>query len=220
MISAESGASLFDRPRWWFRRVRSYPVRVRGVLVVALLAGVLLRLWVLRSPLGVADLDEATVGLQARDFLEGHLEAFFPAQSYGGTAETALVAGSFGAFGSGWFALKVVPVALHLSGCLVLWRVARQVATTRAGQLVAPIVLWIGSAHGVWQSTKERGFYGAALLLAAVVLLLVVRLDGRPCRRDSVLLGLVLGLGIWTTPLLVAAMGPPVIWLLLRRRAL
>ena len=60
--------------------------------VIALVAGVAMRWWVLASALGGADLDEATVGVQARMFADGHLSVFFLHQPYGGTLETALVA--------------------------------------------------------------------------------------------------------------------------------
>jgi hypothetical protein len=190
------------------------------VVVVALVGGLALRCWVIASPLGAVDLDEATVGLQARSFRDGSTQAFFPNQGYGGTAETWIVALAFALFGDGVVTLKVVPTALHLAAAVVVWRVACRTTSSTIGQLSPPILMWVGSPYAVWWSTKERGFYGVAIVLAAVVLLLVVRLHRRDRRADAALLGLCLGVALWTTPLLAAAVAPPVVWLAVRRPGL
>ena len=202
------------------RATARYPPAALATVGVALLAGVALRVWVLASPLGAADLDEATVGLQAQAFLDGRFEAFFRGQDYGGTAETGLVALVFAVLGPGRVALKLVPATLHLVACTVVWRVACRLSCTVLGQLAPPVLLWLGPAYGVWHSTKERGFIGVGIILSALVLLLVLRLDRSPATGDVALLGLVLGLSAWTTPLLAATVLPPVGWLAVRRPAL
>ncbi len=206
--------------RIWFGRGGAYGVGVRVVVCAALVAGVVLRIWVLRSPLGDVDLDEAASGLQARAFLDGRPAVFFPGQAYGGTAETGLIAIAFTIIGDGVIALKLVPLLLQLVAVVVVWRTACRLRDDVLGQLVPPILLWVGSPFGVWWSTKARGFYGVAVVVAAVVLLLVVRLQQEGRRTDVALLGLVLGVGFWTTPLVAAAAGPPVLWLAVRRPGL
>jgi hypothetical protein len=196
------------------------PPAVLGVVAATFIAGVVLRVWVLGSPLGDVDIDEATMDLQARAFLDGHPAVFFPTQGYGGTAETALVAAAFAVFGEGWLALKMVALGLHLAATVVTWRAACRLSSSTVGRLVPPMLLWVGSPFGIWESTKARGFYGVAIVLAAVVLLLVVRLHERPSRIDMAGLGLCLGLAVWTTPLLAAAVVPPVGWLAARRPGL
>lgn len=198
-------------------RLPDYPSWTWAVVGVALVAGVCLRWWLLASSLGAADLDEATVGIQARGFLEGELAPFFATQAYGGTAETGLVAVSLLLFGNGLFALKIVPILLHLIACVLVWRTACRFSESRIAQLIPPIALWMGSAYAVWQSTKERGFYGAAIVLACIVLLLVVRLHERDRALDVGVLGFAAGLSLWTTPILVASVVPPIAWLLVRR---
>ena len=189
-----------------------------AVAVAIVLVGFGLRWWVLRSTLGGVDVDEATVGLQAQHILEGHPATFFPTQQYGGTLETSTVALAFGFFGVGAGTLKVVPVVFHLVACIVVWRTARRLRVGPVAALVAPTVLWLGPAAGIWESTKERGFYGAAIVLAALVLHLVVREHQRHARSNLAALGLCVGLAVWTTPLLAAAVVPPVAWLIVGRR--
>ena len=96
------------------------------VVALAVLAGVALRVWVLRSSLGGIDQDEAAVGLQAQDFLGGDLDAYFPPQAYGGTGETVLIAAVFALVGPSVLALKLVPILLHAAACIVVWRTARR----------------------------------------------------------------------------------------------
>ena len=199
-----------------------------AVLGLAFVVGVIQRWNLLAGPLGYVDLDEATAGIAARGFF-GSPSVFFPGQPYGGTPETALVAVIHELFGSGTLQLKVVPIVCHLVACLLVWGAARRVVPTRAGQLAAPVLLWLGPAAGVWQSTKERGFYGAALVAAALIVWLVARLDhhlarsGRPdprhealARRELYSLGLAMGVGWWVSPLLVLVALPALAWLLFR----
>ncbi|MCU1357364.1 MAG: hypothetical protein JWM89_2782 [Acidimicrobiales bacterium] len=186
-----------------------------GILV--LVTGVLLRRWVLRGPLGAPDLDESTVGLQALRFGRGHLATFFPHQAYGGTVETFLVSIVQRVAGADVIALKIVPMVCSLVAALLTWRAAVHLGLGRAGQWCAGLVVWCGPAYAVAFSTKERGFYGVALVLSAAYVLLVIRLDQRVGSADLVLLGACLGLGWWQTPLTMLVAVPAVGWLVARR---
>jgi MFS family permease len=199
-----------------------------AALGVALVVGVVQRWNVLTGPLGYIDLDEATAGIAARSFF-AEPSVFFPGQPYGGTPESVLVALVHQGFGSGTLQLKVVPIVLHLVACCLVWGAARRVVPSRAGQLAAPVLLWLGPAAGVWQSTKERGFYGAAIVAAALIVWLVARLDHHVTRsggvtddraaltrRELVGLGLAMGVGWWISPLLLLVALPAVGWLLFR----
>ena len=211
------------------RRLGPPPTLVESAaLGGALVIGVVQRWNLLTGPLGYIDLDEATAGIAARNFF-AEPSVFFPGQPYGGTPEALLSAVVHQGFGSGTLQLKVVPIVLHLVACCLVWGAARRVVPSRAGQLAAPVLLWLGPAAGVWQSTKERGFYGAALVAAAVIVWLVARLDHHVTRsegvsddraaltrRELVALGVALGVGWWISPLLLLVGLPAVAWLLFR----
>lgn len=190
-----------------------------SALLLALVVGVVLRRDLLRGPLGYIDLDEATAGIAARGFFSDP-SVFFPSQPYGGTPETFLVGLVHAAFGSGQVQLKIVPVLLHLAACGFVWGAARRVVPSRGGQIAAPILLWLGPAAGVWESTKERGFYGAAIVVAAAIVWLVARIDHRASRGDLVALGVLIGVGWWVSPLLLFVAFPAVAWLLAREPTL
>jgi 4-amino-4-deoxy-L-arabinose transferase-like glycosyltransferase len=187
------------------------------VLGAAIVAGVGLRAWMLTTSLGTLDADEAVWGLMARHVLEGELSTFYWGQSYGGTLEVFLTAPVFAVFGSSTLALKLVPAALFAVAALLVWRVGRRTIGEPAA-LVAAALFWIWPSYAVWKSMRAHGFYGSALVLSLLALLLVLRLRDRPSRLDAAALGLVLGLGWWQTPQFALIAAPAVLWLLVVRR--
>jgi Dolichyl-phosphate-mannose-protein mannosyltransferase len=193
-------------------------LRWRALLAAAAGAGIALRVWVLDSPIGGLDADEAVWGLMARHTLEGELSTFFWGQAYGGTQETFLTAGLFALVGSGTVAVRIVPIALAAVAALLVWRIGRRTVGEPAAALAAAL-FWVWPSYLVWKSTRAHGFYGAALVLALVVVLLALRLRERPSRRDAAALGLAAGLGWWATPQTAFLAAPAIAWLLWRRPA-
>lgn len=191
-----------------------HPVEI-AVLAIALVVGLVVRWHLVQGPLGYIDLDEATAGIAGRRFFS-HPAVFFPAQPYGGTPESLLVGLVHLVSGSGTIQLKLPAVALHLAACVLVWDAARRVVPSRAGRLAAPILLWLGPAAGVWESTKERGFYGAAILAAAALLAMAARIDRRPSTNGMIGFGLLVGLSWWISPLLLLVIVPVTAWLLAR----
>lgn len=171
--------------------------------VVVAIFGVAIRAWVISGPMGVPDLDAATVGTQANQFLDGRLGVFFLNQPYGGTLEVGMVAAAFGVGGSNTVMLKLVPLVLHVVAVVLCWRIARRVTEDRLARFLAPCIAWIFPAGMVWNSTKQRGFYGLAIVLAALTVLLALRIVQEGAMPIDVMgLGLAAGIGWWTTPLL------------------
>lgn len=215
-------------------RSENSPARLVRVGVFALLAcaGVAFRVWVVASPLGLVDGDEAVVGLMARAFLRGDLVAFFWGQEYGGSQEALLVAALLSLGVPARWAMELVPAALHLIAAVLVWRIGVRSSQTVLGApddrmgrsarpervgggsvwwaVVAAGVFWAGSPAVVWGSTKERGFYGFTPVCGLAVLLLVVR---PLSRRSAVALGLVAGLGWWASPQILYFVVPAGAWL-------
>jgi 4-amino-4-deoxy-L-arabinose transferase-like glycosyltransferase len=187
------------------------------VLVAAIVAGLALRAWLLTTSLGTLDADEAVWGLMARHVLDGELSTFYWGQPYGGTLEVFLTAPVFAVFGSSALALKLVPTALFAVAALLVWRVGRRTVGEPAAR-VAAALFWVWPSYAVWKSMRAHGFYGSALVLSLLALLLVLRLRDHPSRWDAAALGLVLGLGWWQTPQFALVAAPAVLWLLVVRR--
>lgn len=187
------------------------------VLAAAALAGVLLRLWVLRSPLGSLSSDEAIVGLMARHAVsDGHITAFFWGQEYGGSIEPLLAGGLFALAGSSVIALKLVPLVLSVVATLLIVPVGRAFVGDRTARYAAA-AFWISAANYLWWSTKSVGFYWSCLVLGLLFILLVVRLAERPEGMWRwAALGLVGGLGWWTSPQILHFVVPGLAWLVWR----
>jgi hypothetical protein len=190
----------------------------RSIVVAAALAiGVALRVWVYRGVLGAPDSDEAIVGLMAKHALHGELTVFFWGQVYGGSQEALLAAPFVAVFGMTLFAIRIVPILLHLVACIVLWRVGRRLFGETAG-LACGLVFWIWPPYQLVHGTPAYGFYGTNVLYVALLLLLALQFvdDASPVRMA--LFGLVLGLAYWQTAQVIPVALPIVAWMLWRRR--
>jgi hypothetical protein len=177
--------------------------------------GVALRAWIVSSPLGLVDGDEAVVGLMARRALDGSFQAFFWGQEYGGSQEALLVAALLALRVPARWAMELVPIGLHAGAAVLVWRIGLRTIDRPGGAALAAGICWAGSPALLWWSTKERGFYGFTLVCGLAALLLVLR----PLTvRSAALLGLVLGLGWWASPQILHFAVPALAWLVWRER--
>ena len=192
----------------------------RWGLLVALagVAGVVLRVWVHRSALGVPDSDEAVVGLMARHASGGELTTYFWGQAYGGSQEVLATVPLFWVAGSGWVTLRLVPVAISAITAVVVWRVGLRTMGDRAA-VVAGCLSWIWPPFVIYKLTHQWGFYASGALYAALLLLLALRMVERPTRVRVGLFGLVLGLALWQSAQLVPVVVPVIAWAVWRERA-
>ena len=189
-------------PRWW--------------LAVVVVAGLAIRTWILTSPLGPVDSDEAVGGLIAWHFLHGDPATFLWGNVYGGTLEAILASPFFALVGTSALVIKLVMTAMYGVACLLTWRIGRRTVGARAGQLAA-VLLWVSPAALVLISTKGRMYYGTTLVLTLGVVLCCLRLAESRSRRHMAVLGLLVGLGLWTAPFFFYVAVPIVAWLVLTR---
>ena len=100
----------------------------------AIVTGIAIRIWVLASPLGTLESDEAIVGLMARRALHGEFNVLYWLSYYGGTQEALLTAVVFAVVGSSVLALKLTAMAVFAVDAVLIWRVGiRTVAELAAG---------------------------------------------------------------------------------------
>jgi hypothetical protein len=214
-VSVQEGAERPDaepitaRRTWWFR----------ATVVVGIVAGILLRIWLLRLPTGVLDGDEAIVGLMARHMLHQHeFTTFYWGQNYGGSLGAMVTAGVFAIFGSSVTTLKAVPLLMGAIAALLVWRLGSR-TIGEPGATIAGLVFWAWPTNYVWLATKERAFYWPCLILGLSFLIVALRLVDRPeSLRDWMLLGLLGGLGWWTSPQMLYFVVPGLIWLAIKLR--
>ncbi len=189
------------------------------LVVLVVVVGLAIRFWVLASPFGEVDSDEAVVGLMARHFLDGRVDTFFWGSNYGGTLDQMLTAGVFAVVGSSVLALKLVQVFLAGVACVLTWRVGRRVVGEGPAR-VAALLFWIAPAAYLLFSTKSRGWHWLGLCLALGIVLVCLRLVSRPRWLEMAVLGLLVGLAFWTSPALAFVVVPAVVYAVVRRPGL
>jgi hypothetical protein len=194
---------------WWYRAV------VAGAIV----AGIALRVWLLRGTTGVLDSDEAIVGLMARHVVHQHdFTTFYWGQNYGGSLTAIVMAAVFAVFGDSVGALKAVPLMMSAVSALLVWRLGRR-TIGEPGATFGALAFWIWPTNYVWLSVKERGFYWMCMILGLAFLLVVLQLVERPRATWLwITLGLLGGLGWWTSPQILYFAVPGLAWLAFKLR--
>lgn len=190
-----------------------------AVAAVGFAAG--LRIWIATGPLGVLNADEVVSALMARDVLDGHVTTFFWNQSYGGTLQVFPLAASIALLGDR-IGLIVLPLIEWAGICVLTFALARR----RLDVPIALAVVALGAvapATAIWMSTRPMLFYNATLLLGLGAILLADGASGDTDAPDAehrprlAAIGLLLGLGWWTsTQILYFAV--PALYVLLRHR--
>ena len=199
-------------------RVNRKPLLIRWSALFALVAvaGIVLRVWIYRSILGTPNSDEAIPGLMTLHAIRGDVSTFFWGSSYGGPQEVILNVPFFWIFGSGYFALRIVPIALNALATLIVWRVGRRTIGNPAAA-VAGALLWVWPPFNLFQLTQQQSFFAANIVYCALLLLLALRIDERPDRVRVGLFGFVLGFGFWETPHIVPVAIPVIAWAIWRQ---
>lgn len=184
-------------------------------VLVAALVGLALRVWTLRSPLGVLDSDEAVGGLMALNLLDGHIPVFLWGNVHGGVVEAYPSAALLALFEPSALLLKSVMVVAYALGCYLTYWLGRLLAGEAVGRF-AGCLLWLYPGALVLISTKARMYYGGALVLTLAILILCVLLDRDFEWRKVALLGLFVGLGLYTAPFVFYGAAPAGLWLAVR----
>ena len=189
---------------------------LRLSLVIAALGGLFLRIWLLVSPAGRLDADEAVVVLMAEGFTNLEPEVFYWGQHYGGSLDAILTAPFFLVTGTSAVMAKLVVVALHALACWFVYLTGRHLCGRDAGA-VAGVTAWVVSSAVVWWSTKTRGFYASGAAVSMAVVWLVVRLttrepgsDADADRRDLLAVGFAAGLAWWISPITLFVLVPAI----------
>ncbi len=157
------------------------PRRYLGFVGLVLL-GISLRVWLLASPLGFMNSDEAMTGIQARELFRGHGWILVPGNAYGGNVEAWLDAPLAAIFGLSALRNKVEVEVLWLLAALVLALGVRHLGRVPAAAAFA--VVWIPAAPLVFLSTLAYPGYPAGLLASCGVVALAGPLIDHPQRTD------------------------------------
>ena len=140
-----------------------------GVLVAA---GAM-RIWIIRSPIGSVNADEAMSGLMARALLDGDFSTFYWQQQYGGTIELVPFAAMLAVLGD-HAAITVLPLLETVVIGVLLYLIARR----RIGGQYALATVALAAvfpAASVWFTTRAMLFYQPTMIAGLGALVLVAK---------------------------------------------
>ena len=166
----------------------------------AVAAGLLIRVWLLRTSLSALNADEAITGLQAFDVLRGQFRLVVAGNEYGSTTETYLFA-PFLAFWTGVWPLRILPIVLSVVAGYALYRLARPIF----GRVPAAVLALIGwTTSGAMTLMLMRSYMGYPTGLIAQVVALALACHAmrteEKLARTAFLAGLAAGFAVWSHP--------------------
>lgn len=168
------------------------------------------------------DSDEAVEGLMARRLLDGEFAAFFWGQAFKGVPEVYAAAGAFALFGSSVVTLKSVTLAFFAAYVAVNFALLDMIAR-RWVAVAASLLLIVAPPALVLWSLAASAEYIVIMLLGTILLLLCVRREeagkdqqtgraqGKGHRAEIqslVVIGLIVGLGLWVHQIFVVYLLP------------
>ena len=167
----------------------------------AVVAGLLIRVWLTQTSLSALNADEAITGLQARDVLRGHFRLMVAGNDYGSTTETYLFA-PFLAFWGGVWPLRVLPVALSAVAAYALYRLARP-TFGRVPAAALALIGWTTSGALALMSLHAYMGYTTGLIAQIIALALACHAMRTQHRlaRTAFLAGFAAGFAVWSHPI-------------------
>ncbi|MGI9645736.1 MAG: ArnT family glycosyltransferase, partial [Ilumatobacteraceae bacterium] len=196
-------------------------LRNRWLAVIALvgLAGLMLRVLVLRSPAGFLNADEAYTGIQSFEILAGDVPVVLGGTVYTLPLEAYLFAPIVAVFGAHLLLLKLLSVALWLAGGVLVASIAARLARRRTG-LIAAALFWITPGGMLLLSTAAYAAYASGMVVTLVAFSLALRIvDDEPADWLLGLFGVAAGFGFWLHPMYTATLLPMVAFVLWVRRS-
>jgi hypothetical protein len=199
-------------------------------LLLCLAVAVVLRAWLTIHTQGFIDGDEALVGIQAQNILQGQFPVYFYHQPYMGSLEAYIMALIFAIAGSSTWTLRAEPTLLTLAVVWLTWRLAGELADSaklplRAKQWFMNIAALMAAIPPLYDTVMEMrmlGGYIESFILMLLLLLATLKLTKRrgagASRWELALrwagIGFLVGLGFWVNPLTSYAALAVALWLL------
>ncbi len=188
------------------------------VSVIAILAFLSNRFWIVFTGRCLVDSDEAVFGLMSMDVLRGHFSAFYCGQDYMGSFQSLAAAPFMLILGASPLALRVTAIVEGLVVILCWKWLLRRWGIPKAWFFFAFLFAFPPEFFATW-SIRSRG--GIEILLFGSLWLMVltsITTSPKPFERETawwLLLGILTGLSWWTNQLIVFFFIPAVLAFLL-----
>ncbi len=150
--------------------------------------------------------DEAIVGLMTRHILQGEIPIFFYGQEYLGSLESLVASFYFRLFGSSVLVLKLSPFSFFLLFQVLCYFLFKRISGRIVAFVACQFLILSPTVLLTW-STESQGGHLEVLTLGVLSLLIFLKYSECTNRKKSIfylfLLGLVVGVGWWTSQLIV-----------------
>lgn len=169
--------------------------------IPAIVVGLLIRAWVVRSSLLPLNSDEAITGLQGLEVLQGKFHLIVVGNQYGATTEAYLFAPLLAVW-SGTWPLRVGAALLSVVVAFALFRLARPFFGSTVAMVVA-LVGWTmsGAIVIVWSHAYMGYTTGFIALVATLVLACQAMRTTEHLGRNAFVGGFAAGFAIWSHPM-------------------
>jgi hypothetical protein len=195
------------------------------VFAVLLVAGLIVRVLVLRTTWSQPDATEAYGMLMAQQAAHGHFSLLFWGAASGGTLVTFIEAPFVAVFGLHLWVIHVIDMALTLVCVFLLRAVGRRFLAPVAADVAAG-TFWFFPANWLFWSSKEYVFWLPAIAFALATCLFVLRWFDSRSRSELWKMGACAGLSLWSYGLVFPLIAPALVifvwaerkhgWVLLR----
>ncbi len=173
--------------------------------------GLLLRAWVLLTPSGVLNSDEAVTGLSSMDVARGRFHLMIPESYYTVLVESYLFSPVVKVFGGRIVLLKLMPWVLWLIASVLGAGIVRRLAGER-GAIAAFAGLWlIPGAMLIVTTQAYLAYAGGVIIVFGAIWSMVVTVDDGPTVRRSLLTGVLVGVAFMQHPIYVSVLAPAAI---------
>lgn len=180
-----------------------------GLLVAIGAVGLAIRAWVLATPLGELNSDEALCGLIAKHILHGELPLVVPGNPYIAPLEGYLYLPIAVVFGYHFLALKVLAVAMWAAASWCTYLAARRIGLSAAW--LAGALVWLAPGMLMVLSLRMYVGYPSGLAVAALTVWALAHLldtEDVPDWRWSATFGFLAGAAIYLHPIYLTAVVP------------
>ncbi len=196
----------------------------RIIVLILFLAGAAIRLYYVQAHSSYMQSDEALVGLEAKRILtRGQFPIFDYGEERGGALFDYIVAPFFALFGVSNLVFKAVATVVSLFLVYLIYTLAKRVGGQRVGLFalalaaLAPPFFIMWSVHGAAEYLIMMVFGTAALVLGDDIVF-SSGLDRPPASQvrhhlAHGLLGLVMGISLWASPMAISFVGA--VWIVL-----
>lgn len=180
------------------------------------IVGLVLRWWVVESPAGAINSDEAYTGLAALGVLDGRFPVVIDGNRYTAVLEAYLFAPLIGATGASIVALKIIPIVSWAAAAVLAYFAGSHLAGRRVGAVAAALV-WVTPGALLVVSTLAYLSYASGMAIVVGALVAGARVVDRPhpSTWSSAAFGALAGLGFYAHPMYLAVLLPmtvPVAW--------